>query len=71
MKIGNTEFDFLMTRKIQYDYDANLLKMNLLVRRKDSLKDQTVTLDIYDVNKYIEDAFRKAGLLDGKQQSDI
>ena len=64
MKIGNTEFDFLLTRKVQYDYDANLLKMNLLVRRKDSLKDQTVTLDIYDVNKYIEDAFRKAGLLD-------
>lgn len=64
MKIGNTEFDFIMTHTVQYNYDKNHLKMNLVARRKDSLKDQTVTLDIYDVNKYIEDAFRKAGLLD-------
>lgn len=69
--IAGVDFDFFMTRMIRYDEENNLIRMSVYVRRKDQLTDEYLTIDVPGINDHLERAFREAGWLDGKQQSDI
>ena len=69
--IAGVYFDFFMTRMIRYDEEANLIRMSVYARRKDQLTDEYLTIDVPGINDHLERAFREAGWLDGKQQSDI
>ena len=69
--IAGVDFDFFMTRMIRYDEKNNLIRMSVYVRRKDQLTDEYLTIDVPGINDHLERAFREAGWLDGKQQSDV
>lgn len=69
--IAGVDFDFFMTRMIRYDEENNLIRMSVYVRRKDQLTDEYLTIDVPGINDHLERAFREAGWLDGKQQSDV
>lgn len=69
--IAGVDFDFFMTRMIRYDEEANLIRMSVYARRKDQLTDEYLTINVPGINEHLERAFREAGWLDGKQQSDV
>lgn len=69
--IAGVDFDFFMTRMIRYDEENNLIRISVYVRRKDQLTDEYLTIDVPGINDHLERAFREAGWLDGKQQSDV
>lgn len=69
--IAGVDFDYFMSRMIRYDEDKNLIRMNICARRTGETNMDYFTVEIPGVNEHLERAFREAGWLDGKQQSDI
>lgn len=69
--IAGVTFDYFMTQATRYDEEANLIRMSICARRTGETNADYFTVEIPGVNEHLERAFREAGWLDGKQQSDV